>query len=277
MLQATVDPLGESTTCAFEYVAEAGFQSSGYASARSVSCPSALGVGVTGVPTSVQLQGLSSGTVYHYRVVAVSVLDGKPGTVEGPDYTFTTQAAGGEPLLPDGRQWELVSPANKLGARLESIGAENVIQATPEGGAIAYEANGPTEAGVAGYNNSVTVLSRRGPGGWSSTDLAIPQSSVTGKSAGQGSEYRLFSEDLSRAAVQPFGQFDPAVSHEATEQTPYLRDTSITGSECTTSSSCFTPLVTASDDTADPCGTYTTNATFTPWSGNAPIKDWVGN
>ena len=49
----------------------------------------------------------------------------KPGVLTafyGPDQTFTTQGAGGPLVLPDGRAWELVSPADKDGAEL-SIGS----------------------------------------------------------------------------------------------------------------------------------------------------------
>ena len=82
--------------------------------------------------------------------------------------------------------------------------------------------------------------------------IAPPRTVVSFPSAGDGEEYRLFSEDLSRGAVQQFGQFEP-LSFEASESTPYVRTDYLNGNvgeHC--QSSCFQPLVTRADDTASP-------------------------
>jgi hypothetical protein len=78
--------------------------------------------------------------------------------------------------------------------------------------------------------------------------IAPPHDRGTGVTLGQGSEYRFFSEDLSLAAVQPFGGFTP-LSAEATESTPYLRH----DTECEpppargADALCYQPLVTAAN------------------------------
>ena len=74
---------------------------------------------------SVHLGGLSPGTEYHYRVVAVSEVEVTPGVVEvhdflGADEVFTTQGPAAS-WLPDGRTYEMVSPPVKDGALIESI------------------------------------------------------------------------------------------------------------------------------------------------------------
>ncbi len=74
----------------------------------------AIGAGTTNVVVTPQrLDGLSPGTVYHYRVVARSEVPDGSGTFEefaGPDQTFTTQGSSTSFALPDGREWEQVSP-----------------------------------------------------------------------------------------------------------------------------------------------------------------------
>jgi hypothetical protein len=212
---------------------------------------------------SVNLQGLAGGAVYHYRVVATNAR----GTTDGESnangeevvHTFTTQALGGF-VLPDGRQWEMVSPPDKHGALLETLGWSLAVQAAVDGDAIVYGANAPTEAYPQGYGfDDTQVLSVRGPGGWQSRDLAVPQqagpgapSKADGVPVGHGGEYMLFSEDLSLAVAQPFGGFTPSISTEASEQTAFLHTNFSSGdAEDPCTSSCFHPLVTGAQGFAN--------------------------
>ena len=64
----------------------------------------------------------------------------------------------------------------------------------------------------------------RGVGGWSSRDIDTPDDEPTGTPVGKGSEYRLFSSDLSLGLVEPFGDGGPPLSGKATERTAYVRD-----------------------------------------------------
>ena len=88
------------------------------------------------------------GTAYHYRVVARSELPGGE-LVEfaGPDQTFTTEPAASGFGLPDGREWEMVSPPNKDGAALETPMSQLglAMQASTDGDAVTYTASAPTE------------------------------------------------------------------------------------------------------------------------------------
>ena len=183
-----------------------------------------------------KLEGLQANTTYHFRAVAKnSHGPGEPGA----EVSFTTQTEGGELVLPDNRAWELVSPPDKLGALIEPIAETGVVQAAAGGGGITYLANAPTEAEPAGYSNKVQVLSRRGASAWSTRDIAIPHTSATGLSAGSGQEYKFFDPELALSAVQPFGQFIPELSEEASESTAYLHNL-----EEGCGSHCYRPLVT---------------------------------
>jgi hypothetical protein len=245
-LEATIDPDNAPTTYYFQYGT-----SVGYGTDVPLAPGAAIGSAAGAMDVAPQhLDGLLAGTLYHYRVVAVSEL--APGHVEefdGPDHTFTTQTPGAF-ALPDARQWQLVSPPNKLGGVLFGIGA-NVIQASAAGDAISYIANAPTEAAAPSYAGDGQVLSTRGAAGWSSRDIAPPHQYATGEAIGADEEYSLFSTDLSTAVVQPHGLFTPQISAEASEQTPFLR----TLGAC--ASSCYRPLVTGAAGFANvPPGTH---------------------
>ena len=74
-------------------------------------------------------------------------------------------------------------------------------------------ANVPTEAEPQGNGSiAVSVLSTRGPSGWSSQVIATPHAEAIAPSLGFGGEYRFFSEDLSRGVVQQFGEFYAVVA-----------------------------------------------------------------
>jgi DNA-binding beta-propeller fold protein YncE len=198
-------------------------------------------------PVSVAVLGLKPSTTYHYKVVARNAL----GTVESTEATFTTQGSGGELVLPDGRGWELVSPPDKQGALIEPIAEAGVVQASADGQAITYLANAPLDSHVQGAANKSQVLSSRSTSSWSSRDISLPHLSATGSPVGQGQEYKFFDPELSLGAVQPFGEFNPLLSEEASEPTAYLH---VLSGACDVA--CFRPLVTGKEGFANvPPGT----------------------
>lgn len=240
-LSTVIDPNSAPTAYFFEYGRTSGY---GLQSPRAP-----VGSGEGDISLGQHLQGLEAGALYHYRVVAVSQLAG--GTFEsfGADRTFTTQSPGAF-TLPDGRAWEMVSPHDKHTGAILPIGEQTPIQAAANGSAISYLATAPTESDPQGYTNLMQVFSSRNPAHqrWESKDIEVPHQEATGSAPGFGEEYRLFSNDLSLAILEPFGSFDPALSEEATEQTPYLRssyDGSTAEAQCT--ASCFRPLVTGAN------------------------------
>ena len=239
-LQDAIDPNGGDTHYYIQYGPSTAFAP---VLAPGVDLGSAVGV----QHISVHLQSLEAGATYHYRFVAVQ--DGESfATADG---SFTTQGVGvggGSGLL-DGRGWELVSPASKKGALIEPFEVATPIQAASDGSGIAYVARGPspTEDPV-GKAKLSEILSRRGPAGWGSVDLTLPERlpengepAETLFSAGE-LEYKLFSPDLSLAAVEPLLAGTPLLSPEATTRTLYVRDNS---------SGAFSPLVTPGNVPAD--------------------------
>jgi WD40-like Beta Propeller Repeat len=251
-LQAKIDPQGSETTYRFEYGTSEAYGSD-------VPVPDGLvGSGSAGVTVSAHPQGLSPSTTYHYRVVAL--VASRSETVPGSDGTFTTQPAGGEFALPDGRQWELVSPPNKHGALFSSLATAGVaIQAAEDGGGVTYGANVPSEVEPSGYgqggdNGQTQILSVRGPSGWSSRDIAPPHNSAT-RLAGESPEYQFFSSDLSLGLADPGGKDGTLLSALASEPTPYIRRESLCDSAAT-ASECYLPLVSSREGFADvPAGT----------------------
>ena len=241
-LNVTIDPDGTATSYYFQYGRSAEYEAQ---------IPLAsLGAGTSEVTVGRHIQGLAPSALYHYRVMIVSEVEVEPNVVvrfELPsrDQMFTTQVAGTGLVLPDGRQWELVSPADKHGSTINAI-SEGMDQASASGEMMTYITTLPTEGEVVGNSSAVQaqVLSTRSATGWSSRDIMLPHAAPTGAGAGEGGEYRMFSEDLSFGVAEPFGEYT-SLGGEATpsdtERTPYLRhDLTCT----TTPESCYEPLLT---------------------------------
>jgi NHL repeat/WD40-like Beta Propeller Repeat len=249
-LSAEINPVGALSAYRFEYLTEAEYQHNvgagldPFAGAAAAPAPDGfLGSGEADVAVSQHLQKLRPGTVYRYRAAAHNVGGERFSAVQ----TITTQLAGLF-SLPDGRAWELVSPAEKHGAPFAGIGDSGIIQAAAAGGGIAYLANTPTESESQGFFSKVQVLSERGPEGWVSHDISLPHEAASGFTVGTGEEYRFFSEDLSSGLVQPWGALNPSLSPEASEQTPFVR-TDFLGGEPSdpclpATSSCYRPVLT---------------------------------
>ena len=280
-LTAEVNPRsegGSDTEYRFEYLTEAQFQANGESWSgpdRPTVVPQPNGAlpadfGVHRV--SVPIEGLASVTAYRFRAVAINSLgttEGEPGKGgQEAGHTFTTEATGAF-ALPDGRAWELVSPADKHGASIETLGEAHSTQSSVQGGAITYSANAPTESQPPGYSNLVQVLSTRTSTGWVSRDLTGPQVEAT--SAVFQGQYTAFSTDLSLGVMQPLGAFIAAESPyalapgEASEQTAFLHTNFLNDNpaeRCTSTSTptptstCYRPLVTAREGFANvPPGT----------------------
>jgi DNA-binding beta-propeller fold protein YncE len=247
-LDAQVDPAGAVTTLNFEY---------GTASCASSTCTSvAYGKSLEGFgdhAVSASLTGLAPNTVYFYRVIAKNT----HGEATSEERHFTTQPPVSTFSLADGRAWEQVSPALKNGVGIESISYEGgLIQASEDGSAITYITTGPSESEPEGnrspaFTQNLAVRSEA-PAAWSSTEIAIPFERALGDFAGKLQEYLIFSPDLKSSLLEPRGenpQSEPALSPEATEKTIYVRQSE----NCLKPpSSCYTPVVRAANDTAEP-------------------------
>jgi hypothetical protein len=232
-LQAELDPQGQPTTYHFEYDTTPYNEDEPPHGATTPTLPA--GAGETAISRTVQIQGLTPSTIYHYRLVAENSL----GTNQGPDHTLTTQPALSGSPLPDGRAWEMVSPPQKSGAGILGIAETpgGVLQASANGTGLAYVADssfGQEAPGNRSFQRS-QFLAFRGVNGWSTKDVTTPREDVVGVIVGNTEGYKAFSQDLSVGAVQPRGV--TPLSPLATEATPYLR---LANGE-------FTPLVDSLD------------------------------
>jgi hypothetical protein len=194
-VSAQINPGGAPTTYHVEYGTSEHYGSS----TPEVS----VGGGLEAANAQVQLSALQPGTPYHFRFVASNAL----GTKVGVDVPFTTNAAAGASAstLPDNRAYELVSsPSNNqnvfsptLPERIEEdFPADRPFQVSPDGNAVAYLGEPPTNPAVEGGNGAINngsgnqYLATRGPQAWTASDIQPPQ-------AGLGLAYNAFSSDLS--------------------------------------------------------------------------------
>ncbi len=225
-LGGQVNPGGSLTSYHFEYgTVECSVTP---AACKSAPVPSAvLGEGESLLGVSVHVQGLVPETTYHYRLIAENV----EGSVAGPGLTFTTQPVGGEFALPDTRAWELVSPPDKHGSRIDPLEAEDgVIEAAENGGGIAYIAAGPILGEGQPVGNHAfaptQLLSERLPdGGWGTQDIQTPRNPAIGHgiSSGVPAEYVAFSSDLSHSLLEPRARDPLPPLAETAEESVYLR------------------------------------------------------
>jgi DNA-binding beta-propeller fold protein YncE len=241
-----LNPHGLTSEYHFEY---------GLSSTYEHSAPSpdaGAGKGTVDVTFALKIQGLSPDSTYHYRVVAHNAL----GTVRGPDRTFKTQGEQAPPPLPDGRAYEMVSPSAKHGVSLESLALEGgVIEAAKDGGGLAYIAHGPIDEDPTGNRSALytqLVAKRAGPGAWGTQDIATAHQAPAGAQAGKYAEYRLFSSDLSRGAVEPEGA--TPLSPASSERTPYLRQ----------ANGEYAPLVTGCPPAGEACAVSIAEAANVP-------------
>jgi hypothetical protein len=202
VLGAQVDPGGAETTYLFEYGT-----GGAYTHMTPVSAP--LPPDNAAHPAAAQIEGLAAGTEYNYRLEASN----ESGVEHGPEGTFTTQPANSLLGLPDGRQYQLVSPPEKDGAQVYGIVAENgvviagtgAVQASENGDAITYLASAPLGANPPGNSSASQILSTRAGTGWGSKTISAAHENPVGNlPLGIGEPYRLFSSDLSLGVFQEF-------------------------------------------------------------------------
>jgi hypothetical protein len=234
-LSGELNPLGIPASGYLQYVDDATYQRDlaefgpGHGFDHAISVPDVgagaepLDFGASEVPTSRSLRvgSLQSNTLYHHRLIASNAYV----TKTGPEHAFRTfgNLASG---LPDGRGYELVSPALKNSAELgapgpasgEAFFSVKPMQASVEGNAITY----PTATVFGASPESAPAvsqyLSTREPAGWSTDNInpRFEEGYLRDPVVG-------FSKDLARAIVIAI---EPPLTPDAMEGFPniYLRD-----------------------------------------------------
>lgn len=224
---AQMNPGGAETTFQVEY---------GPTTSYGISSPvpaGYVGSDLTSATVYVHAQDLLAGTTYHFRFVASNVV----GAEYSPDQTFSTQAAGGGLVLPDGRAYEMVSPSQKGGAEAtQTFRGGAMIQAAEAGDGLAYLADAPIGSEPGSSPTRTQVMARRGQREWASTDISIPGEYSPRVGTGLGD--MLFSSDLSLTAAEPLKLLKPISSEvpATLKREVYLHDTS---------STVYRPLVTS--------------------------------
>ncbi len=173
-LVAGINPHGFATSAHFDYGPSPDY-------GQTVQVPAEQLEGISGVqPVSIQLEGLTSGATYHFRLTAVSA----QGTVTTEDQTFTffppncpnaqVRLETGSSYLPDCRAYELVSPGDAGGILL-------TWDAPPSS-----SATNPPRFGFAGVFGTIPghglppnvlgdlYVSERTSGGWTTSFVGIP-------------------------------------------------------------------------------------------------------
>ncbi len=199
-LSAQLDPHGVATKYRFEYGAAV-------CAAEPSPCTSTTeatsGKGFEDEVVSAELEGLAAGT-YHYRIVAKS-----PAGEASEEHTFTIMSAASG-ALPDSREYELVSPAQKEGNEPEPIAsAGSTLRAAEDGHAITYAADGPMGGCTEGNRNPEydQLLSSRGGLGWSTCNITTPNDTGTGIAPSKVPEYADFTANLALALVEPYPSY----------------------------------------------------------------------
>jgi hypothetical protein len=112
--------------------------------------------------------------------------------------------------LPDGRNYEMVSPPDKNGGEL-GLGAHASEQSSPEGQAITYDASSAYADAQDGGSGENQYLARRTATGWSTQSLSVLQAS-SGSTLRTSLYNTSFSEDLSKGVLEDEDLNDPDLS-----------------------------------------------------------------
>jgi hypothetical protein len=209
LLTAQVNAKGLDTHSYFEYGTDASY------SGGRVPAPPGVDIGSGGSlepdkAVEAVLGGLTPGMTYHYRAAAVN----SNGEVTyGLDHVLRTFASGSF-SLPDGRAWEMVSPAEKnngniLGPNSDSGGG--LVQAAPEGDTISF-LSFEAFAGAKNSSGGNQYIASRSAEGWSTKSLGLPMGSQTYR-FNDGVPYRAFSEDISSGLLLNGSAFSGVGGH----------------------------------------------------------------
>jgi len=217
MVHAEVDPNGFATSYVFQYLTEAEYLGEGETFAGAAEAP--FGGGTLSASGGKQDVAAAIGpllpdTAYRVRLVASSLCKGPAErrcevTGEGiPIRTFPIATA----ILPDGRAWEMVSPANKGGGQVmpanpvvSSCGETACkpgggyqhfpMQSTPDGNGVGYEG---TNFGLGGAVRENEYLAFRDPSsGWQTTG-----STPSALFSGGGGGYKSLASDLGASVFE---------------------------------------------------------------------------
>jgi hypothetical protein len=211
-VSAFIAPGNLSSAYHVEYVAQAQFESTGWANAARVpAADAALPAAVRPVAVREQLLQLLPATQYRFRFVATNAAGGGPGS----EQTFTTRGASavGAGALPDERRYELAS-GESSGNTYVPPGRVSTIEPTDpfslypmrssqDGNSVTYVGDPSDENGNgltgALLGNQFVAHRDSAAHEWRATDIT-PQAAGH-EEAEAGTEYQGFADDLSRGVI----------------------------------------------------------------------------
>jgi hypothetical protein len=192
LLEAVIDPNGYETKYRFEYGTSTAYGTSVPATGYQI-----LAAGTTPVTETLQLTGLKTGETYHWRIVAINA----NGTAKASsyDHTFVYDTSSGG--LPDGRAYEMVTPAQKNGALILDTALGTLEPEFAADGsrviapAIQCFANAESCNTIGNNQTGSAYAFNRTSSGWQATALAPPPTafgSITPKSYNADAGAALF-------------------------------------------------------------------------------------
>jgi hypothetical protein len=209
----TIDPNLLPTTYWVEYGT-----SSSYGSRFPVAHDAQTGDGEDPKSVTVQVEGLSSETQYHYRFVAKNSL----GEAFGADRTVATGSL--FPPAPSGRAYEMVSPVEKDGFPVMTDNGANVplFQAAADGSSIIYPGRGAFDSSDPAAFLNTDYLAERGSSGWASQSIDAPFAPFAGIDSGSVVQT---SPDGSHALIQSSAVLAPGATETNSQRMNlYMRD-----------------------------------------------------
>lgn len=164
-LTGQVNPKGEPTSYWFEYG-----ETTDYGQRVPGTGGVEAGSGISAIQASKQALNLPPVTTYHYRIVAQNSV----GTTYGNDATFKTDpvSVAGQPKLPDGRAYEMVSPPDKNGNNAGYVGVG--MFGSDDGERLVFPADASSAFGDAAASVTNHYVASRGVAGWSSHAVTPP-------------------------------------------------------------------------------------------------------
>lgn len=226
ILDALINPEHSATSYHFEWATQAEWEEGGgYDHRIPALIDPKIGSGTEPIVAEEEISGLEVGTTYHFRVTATNAAG--PSVVSS-DNEFSTLSESG---LPNGRNFELVSPANKHPVGyvnpLVILGVQMSYQASDSGKRVYFPINNGLEDATAGGTDR--YIAERGSSGWESTAITPPALvSPNGTSAYTGL-YRWYNPEVTCGVVEsiePLTADTPSADIEDGVPNLYLRNES---------------------------------------------------
>src|SRR4051812_45735662 len=163
VFEAEINPQGKVTKYRFEYGTAGPCESKPCAGTAEGKLPKVT----SPVHVEVPVEGLTPGTLYHFRV-----LTDNGEVTKGADRLFVTFAVEPSAALPEGRAYEQATPLDKDDG--DAVGEQALTKAAANGEGITFGSTFGVPGGVGAQGLPLFLGSRHGEAGWSTQGLFPP-------------------------------------------------------------------------------------------------------